>query len=112
MIIGHHINKEEGQVIVSVSLLPRKIKKQVVRRDTVEQYLSNKVKVGKCLKDNCVTNDDPPYAGEWIFELDNGKRRVVTSTNEKKPSISKEDTKVDSPKAKTRTKRKSSKTKE
>ena len=53
MIIGHHINKEEGQVIVSVSLLPRKIKKQVVRRDTVEQYLSNKVKVGKCLKDNC-----------------------------------------------------------
>ena len=51
MIIGHQINKEEGQVIVSVSLLPRKIKKQVVRRDTVEQYLSNKVKVGKCLKD-------------------------------------------------------------
>ena len=39
MIIGHHINKEEGQVIVSVSLLPRKIKKQVV--STKKQFVQN-----------------------------------------------------------------------
>ena len=111
MNIKHEIDKENGTVTVTATLEPRKGMKIRVSQQHVKDYLNKEnIKTLKCIQDACAINTIPPYSGTWVFSLDNGKPPVVKSMYEN-VSIPQEETKAESPRAKTRRK-KTTKTKE
>ena len=85
MNIQHEIDKKNGTVEVTVTLLPRNGNKISIKEEYVRNYLiEQKVRASKCAQTAFVSNSIPPYSGTWIFELDNGKSTVVKSMNERK----------------------------
>ena len=93
MKITHTTNKSEKTVEVTVSVTPLERQKIVIQENFIREYLSDKVKVSDCIKNNCVTNRDKPYCGSWIFKLDTPSKSVVKLNREKSTSIIKKKTK-------------------